>query len=151
VLARWLRKYAAEDRGSSGRQEASYQTELQVEPDDALGEYNSNLVKIEPRNHLPTPIEVGMQFEDAPDNEHDEEHALILTVTDISDDKVDLDENYPLADIALRFDLNFTEIRVTTEAEIAHQHVHGAHSYDHGPGDQDDDATDDRFYSHPIY
>ncbi|AMP10474.1 FKBP-type peptidyl-prolyl cis-trans isomerase family protein [Collimonas arenae] len=131
--------------------EAGYQTELQVEPDDAFGEYDSNLVKIEPRNRLPTPLEVGMQFEGTPDNEDDEEHALIFTVTDIADDKVVLDGNHPLAGIALRFNLNVTEVRAATEEEIAHQHVHGAHGHDHGHDDQDDDAADDHFRSHPIH
>jgi FKBP-type peptidyl-prolyl cis-trans isomerase SlyD len=129
--------------------EVGYQTELQVEPDDAFGEYDSNLVKIEPRNRLPTPLEIGMQFEGTPDNEDDEEQALIFTVTDIADDKVVLDGNHPLAGIALRFDLNVTEVRAASEEEIAHQHVHGAHGHHHD--DLDDDGADDHFRSHPIH
>lgn len=129
--------------------EVGYQTELQVEPDDAFGEYDSNLVKIEPRNRLPTPLEVGMQFEGMPDNEDEEEQALIFTVTDIADDKVVLDGNHPLAGIALRFDLSVTEVRAASEEEVAHQHVHGAHGHDHD--DHDDDGADDHFRSHPIH
>jgi len=129
--------------------ETGYHTELQVEPDDAFGEYDSNLVKIEPRNRLPTPLEVGMQFEGTPDNEDEEEQTLIFTVTDIADDKVVLDGNHPLAGIALRFDLNVTEVRAATEEEIAHQHVHGAHGHHHD--DQDEDGADDHFRSHPIH
>lgn len=130
--------------------EVGYRTELQVEPDDAFGEYDSNLVKIEPRNRLPTPLEVGMQFEGTPENEDDDdEHALIFTVTDIADDKVVLDGNHPLAGIALRFDLNVTEVRAASEEEIAHEHVHGAHGHDHD--DVDDDIMGDHFRSHPIH
>ena len=128
--------------------EVGYNTELQVEPDDAFGEYDSNLVKIEARNRLPTPLEVGMQFEGTPDSDDEDEQALIFTVTDIADDKVVLDGNHPLAGIALRFDLTVGDVRVATEEEIVHQHVHGAHGHHHD--DMDDDSGDE-FRSHPIH
>ena len=128
--------------------EAGYTTELQVEPDDAFGEYDSNLVKVEARNRLPTPLEVGMQFEGTPDGDDEDEQALIFTVTDIADDKVVLDGNHPLAGIALRFDLTVGDVRDATEEEIVHQHVHGAHGHHHD--DMDDDSGDE-FRSHPIH
>ncbi|MGS0743704.1 FKBP-type peptidyl-prolyl cis-trans isomerase [Glaciimonas sp. GG7] len=128
--------------------EVGYTTELQVEPDDAFGEYDSNLVKIEARGRLPTPLEVGMQFEGTPDGEDDDEQELIFTVTDIADDKVVLDGNHPLAGIALRFNLTVGEVRVATEEEIVHQHVHGAHGHHHD--DMDDDSVDE-FRSHPLH
>src|SRR3954449_6967885 len=40
-----------------------YQTTIQVEPEDAFGEYDPSLIKIEPRSRFPDPLEVGMQFE----------------------------------------------------------------------------------------
>ena len=120
-----------------------------MEPDDAFGEYDSNLVKIEARNRLPTPLEVGMQFEGTPDGEDDDEQALVFTVTDIADDKVVLDGNHPLAGIALRFDLTVGEVREATDEEIVHQHVHGAHG--HGHHDDLDDESADEFRSHPIH
>lgn len=129
--------------------EVGYNIELQVEPDDAFGEYDSNLVKIEARNRLPTPLEVGMQFEGSPDGDDEEEQALVFTVTDIADDKVVLDGNHPLAGIALRFDLTVGEVREATDEEIVHQHVHGAHG--HGHHDDDDDESADEFRSHPIH
>ena len=46
---------------------AGYQVTIQVEPEDAFGEYDTELVKIEPREVLPEPLEIGMQFEGAPD------------------------------------------------------------------------------------
>ncbi|QRX82539.1 peptidylprolyl isomerase [Glaciimonas sp. PAMC28666] len=129
--------------------EVGYHIELQVEPDDAFGEYDSNLVKIEARNRLPTPLEVGMQFEGTPDGEDDDEQALVFTVTDIADDKVVLDGNHPLAGIALRFDLTVGDVREATDEEIVHQHVHGAHG--HGHHDDEDDESADEFRSHPIH
>ncbi|MDB5763803.1 MAG: slyD [Herminiimonas sp.] len=127
--------------------DVGFETMIQVEPDDAFGEYDADLVKIEPRNRLPTPLEVGMQFEGMPDGGDEEQEALIFTVTDIADDKVVLDGNHPLAGMALRFSLNVAEVRVATDEEIAHQHVHGAHGHDHG--DSDDEG--DHFRSHPIH
>jgi len=119
-----------------------------VEPEDAFGEYDATLVKVESRDRLPTPIEVGMQFEGMPDA-GDEEDAMIFTVTDISDDKVVLDGNHPLAGIALRFKLNVAGVRAATDEEIMHEHVHGAHGHDHGMPDDDEDGGD-QFRSIPL-
>jgi FKBP-type peptidyl-prolyl cis-trans isomerase SlyD len=132
--------------------EAGFETAIQVEPEDAFGEYDSNLVRIEPRNRLPTPLEVGMQFEGMPDGGDEGEEALIYTVTDIADDKVVLDGNHPLAGMALRFNLNVAEVRAATDEEVAHQHVHGAHGHHHGHDDfEDDDGEGDHFRSHPLH
>ena len=60
--------------------ETGFETTIQVEPDDAFGEYDSSLVKVEPRDRLPTPLEVGMQFEGLPDGGDDEDDAIIFTV-----------------------------------------------------------------------
>ena len=129
--------------------DVGFETTIQVEPDDAFGEYDANLVKIEPRNRLPTPLEVGMQFEGTPDSDDDDEEPLIFTVTDIADDKVVLDGNHPLAGMALRFTLNVADVRAATDEEIAHEHVHGAHGHHH---DDDDDGDEgDQFRSHPIH
>jgi len=130
--------------------EPGYETTIQVEPEDAFGEYDAALVKIEPRNRLPNPLEVGMQFEGSPDESDEDEESLIFTVTDIADDKVVLDGNHPLAGMALRFSLNVAEVREATEEEIAHGHVHGAHGHHHEDPDLDDDE-DDHYRSHPIH
>jgi len=126
--------------------DVGFQTSLQVEPEDAFGEYDAELVKIESRDRLPSPIEVGMQFEGTPDAGEDEE-SMIFTVTDIADDKVVLDGNHPLAGVALRFDLNVADVRAATDEEIAHEHVHGAHGHHH---DMPDDEEGDQFRSIPI-
>src|SRR5450759_1881644 len=57
------------------------ETTVHVEPDDAFGQYDAELVKGELRSRLPTPLEVGMQFEGSPDGGDDEEELLIFTVT----------------------------------------------------------------------
>ncbi len=131
--------------------EVGYATELQVEPDDAFGGSDPSLVKVEPRNRLPTPLEVGMQFEGMPDGSDDEDDAMIFTVTDIADDKVVLDGNHPLAGIALRFSLNVAEVRAATDEEIEHEHVHGPHGHGHDDDDEDDEDEGDHFRSHPLH
>lgn len=132
-------------------QVAGFSTKIQVEPEDAFGEYDANLVKVEPRNRLPEPVEIGMQFEGSPDGSDDGDMPLIFTVTEIADDKVVLDGNHPLAGIALRFELNVTEVRAATAEEIAHQHVHGAHGHHHGDEDDLDGDEGDEFRTHPLH
>jgi FKBP-type peptidyl-prolyl cis-trans isomerase SlyD len=123
-------------------QEVGYQVTVQLEPEDAFGEYDAKLVKIEPRKLFPAEIEVGMQFEGEPEeSDSDEDDVRVFTITDIADDKVVLDGNHPLAGIALRFALHVTEVRAGSAEEIAHQHVHGPHGHHHHD-DEDDDEGD---------
>lgn len=124
--------------------EIGFNDTIQVEPEDAFGEYDAELVKMEERSRLPSPIEVGMQFEGTPDDDEDGE-SLIFTVTEIAEDKVVLDGNHPLAGIALRFTLNVTDVREASAEEIAHGHVHGAH------GHPDDDEEDGEYRSYPLH
>lgn len=128
-------------------QNAGFETTIQVEPEDAFGEYDPNLIKVEPRNRLPEPIEIGMQFEGTPDGGEAGGESLIFTVTDIADDKVVLDGNHPLAGMALRFTLNVAEVRNASDEEVAHQHVHGAHGHHHEDIEGDDS---DEFRSYPL-
>ncbi len=100
-----------------------FETHVQLEPEEAFGEYDPELVKVESRSRFPEPLEVGMQFEGTP--EGDDEDALIYTLTDIAEDKIVLDGNHPLAGIALRFELKVIDIRDATPDEIVHEHVHG--------------------------
>src|SRR5689334_14586018 len=58
--------------------EVGYASTLQVEPDDAFGDYDAELVKVEDRKLLPEPLEVGMQFEGMADGADDE--PMIFTV-----------------------------------------------------------------------
>lgn len=129
--------------------ETGYHTTIQVEPEDAFGEYDAELVKVEPRDRLPSPLEVGMQFEGVPDSD-DEDDSLIFTVTDIAEDKVVLDGNHPLAGMALRFTLDVTDVRQASAEEISHGHVHGAHGHHHDEEDDEDDSADE-YRSHPLH
>lgn len=90
--------------------------EVRLEPEDAFGDYDENLLRVEPREAFPETLEVGMRFEgDAIGGEAEE----IYTVTDIADGKVVLDGNHPLAGMALQFVASVVAVRPATSDEIA--------------------------------
>ena len=97
---------------------------VKLQPDEAFGEYDEELIQIEPRNQLPKELQVGMQFEGGPEG-GDDEDFIIYRVTDIADDKVVLDGNHPLAGMSLIFNCMVTAVRPASAEEIAHGHVHG--------------------------
>jgi FKBP-type peptidyl-prolyl cis-trans isomerase SlyD len=119
--------------------EAGFETQIQLEPQDAFGEYDPDLVKIEPRNRFPEPLEVGMQFEGTPEEGDEDLDSLVYVVTDVAEDKVVLDGNHPLAGMALRFALTVKDVRPATEDEIQHEHAHGADGLEVLDEDEDDE------------
>jgi len=127
--------------------DVGYASTIQIEPEDAFGDYDPSLLKVEERNRLPEPIEVGMQFEGVA--EGGDEEPVIFTVTEVADDKVVLDGNHPLAGMALRFELSVIDVRAATEEEITHGHVHGAHGHHHGD-EPEDSEEGDHFRSQPL-
>lgn len=98
--------------------------QVKLLPDEAFGEYDAELVQIEPRQEFPKELEVGMQFEGGPEDGVDDEF-IIYRVTDIADNKVVLDGNHPLAGMSLIFTCTVTAIRPASAEEIEHGHVHG--------------------------
>jgi FKBP-type peptidyl-prolyl cis-trans isomerase SlyD len=103
--------------------EVGAEVDITLEPEDAFGEYDAELVRVEPRARFPESIEVGMQFEGVPDD--DEQESLIYRVTDIAADKVVLDGNHQLAGERLWFKCRVVEVRKATAEEMEHGHVHG--------------------------
>lgn len=102
--------------------------EVKLQPEDAFGDYDAELIMIEPRSLFPDNIEVGMQFERATEEGDDGE---LYTITDIADDKVVVDGNHPLAGMALVFACTVAEVRAATADEIGHGHVHGPGAHHH--------------------
>ncbi len=88
--------------------------EVRLEPVDAFGEYDAELVRLAERAQFPPELVVGMQFEQEGDAEGE---TLIYTVTDVADDQVVLDGNHPLAGMALRFACTVVSVRAATAAE----------------------------------
>jgi FKBP-type peptidyl-prolyl cis-trans isomerase SlyD len=99
---------------------------VRLEPDDAFGEYDAELVHVEPRDKFPGTVGVGMQFEGRGGSS---DEMLLYTVTDIADDKVVVDGNHPLAGQTLDFSCTVASVRSATADEIQHRHAHGAHSH----------------------
>jgi FKBP-type peptidyl-prolyl cis-trans isomerase SlyD len=97
---------------------------VKMQPDDAFGEYDAELIQIEPRTGFPKELQVGMQFEGVPDSDDDDDDILIYRVTEIADDKVVLDGNHPLAGMALVFTCTVTDVRPASAQEIEHGHIH---------------------------
>ncbi len=103
---------------------------VMMEPNDAFGEYEHDLVRVEPRNLFPKEIEVGMQFEGGGEDDDDEDY-LIYTVVELSDTEVTVDGNHPLSGKSLNFTGEITGIRAATAEELEHGHVHGDGGHQH--------------------
>lgn len=95
--------------------------QVKLQPDEAFGEYDAEMVQIEPRADFPKELQVGMQFEGGPE-EGDDDDFIIYRVTDIANDKVVLDGNHPLAGMALVFTCTVTAIRPASAEEIEQGH-----------------------------
>ena len=97
------------ERALEGRR-AGESVRLQLEPEQAFGEYDASLVRVEPAERYGEAIAAGMQIE---------EDDRLYTVTDVAEGKVVLDGNHPLAGMALRFALEIITVRPATAKEIS--------------------------------
>lgn len=101
-----------------------------MEPDDAFGEYEHDLVRVEPREMFPKDVAVGMHFEGGTEGDDDEDFML-YTVTEVNDKEVTVDGNHPLAGKTLTFSGTVTGVRAASSEELAHGHVHGDGGHHH--------------------
>ncbi|HSV45783.1 MAG TPA: FKBP-type peptidyl-prolyl cis-trans isomerase [Ramlibacter sp.] len=93
--------------------------DLHLEPEEAFGDYNEQLVFLEPRSLFPAELEEGMTFEGLPPGANAQAPRDVLyTVTDVYPDHVVLDGNHPLAGIAIRLQLKVEAVREATEEEV---------------------------------
>lgn len=83
---------------------------LQLEPDQAFGDYDAGLLRVEPAARYGEGIAAGMQVE---------EDERVYTVTDVAGGKVVLDGNHPLAGMALRFFCQVLSVRTAKAEEIS--------------------------------
>jgi len=94
---------------------------FQLEPEQAFGDYDENLVFLEPRVLFPAELEEGMTIDGATlpmGASSDTPKNNIYTITEIYPEHVVLDGNHPLAGIALRLNLKVESVREASEAEI---------------------------------
>jgi FKBP-type peptidyl-prolyl cis-trans isomerase SlyD len=96
--------------------------QMQIEPEQGFGDYNDQLIFLEPRSLFPTELEEGMTFDGhalpAGVNPQAPKDAL-YTVAEIYPEHVVLDGNHPLAGIALRLTLKVASVREATLDEVA--------------------------------
>lgn len=90
---------------------------VKLQPNEAFGEYDFDLLEIEAVENLPQPLKVGMMIE-GDTEEGLEDGAVFYTVTEIADGKAVLDGNHPLSGMALVFIGEVTALRPATAAEI---------------------------------
>ena len=96
---------------------------VRIVPEEAYGELMEDMIQVLSRDMFEgiDNIEVGMQF-----------HADVssgpgvVTVVSIEGDDITIDGNHPLAGIALNFDVEVIDVRLATEEESSHGHIHGA-------------------------
>ena len=89
---------------------------LQLEPEDAFGDYDPALVLLMPLENLGEGVEVGMKVEGEGGQGTP---GRIFTITDIAEGMVVLDGNHPLAGLALRFDITVVDVRGASADELA--------------------------------
>ncbi|MBM3345585.1 MAG: peptidylprolyl isomerase [Betaproteobacteria bacterium] len=102
--------------------------EVRLEPEDAYGDYDETLLRVEDRGRFPDPIEVGMRFAGDEEGETGDESELVFSVTDIEGDKVILDANHPLAGMALQFVATVVGVRPANADELKNGTADDPHS-----------------------
>jgi FKBP-type peptidyl-prolyl cis-trans isomerase SlyD len=80
-----------------------------LEPDQAFGDYDAGLLRVEPLERYGEGLSIGMQVE---------EDDKLYRVTDVGGGKAVLDANHPLAGMALRFSLVILTVREASEEEV---------------------------------
>jgi FKBP-type peptidyl-prolyl cis-trans isomerase SlyD len=88
---------------------AGEKVHVQLEPEDAFGDYDAGRVRVEPVSRYGEGLAAGMEVE---------EGGELYMVTDVADGKAVLDGNHPLAGMALRFALVILTVRSATEEEM---------------------------------
>ena len=96
--------------------------DVSVQPADGYGEYDKDRIIEVEKDQFPKDqdIQEGMQVQ----AQDPEGRQIIFTVSSISDDKVTLDGNHPLAGQVLNFSVSIGEVREATKEELEHGHVH---------------------------
>ena len=97
-----------------------------LDPEDAFGEYDAKLVRMENVSDLPPDVTIGGYLVAEQDG-----NEVVWRVTDIADGKAVLDANHELAGQRLRFEAKVIEVRPATADEISHGHIHGPHGHHH--------------------
>lgn len=99
-----------------------------VTPEEGYGESNEDFIIEVPRSAFPEDeeVQVGWQVTGTtPDGQ-----MQAFRVLEVSDEKIKLDANHPLAGQNLNFEVEVVSLRDASEQELSHGHVH-ADGHDH--------------------
>jgi len=101
-----------------------------VEPAAGYGERDDTAYEVVSLDLFPPDVEleIGMELE-LYDQENEQE--FVVWVDEINDENVVLDFNHPLAGATLYFHVKVVGLRLATEEELAHGHVHGDNHHHH--------------------
>ena len=99
---------------------------VSINPEDAYGVYNEELVQKIPRTYFESGVEIvpGMQFSS-------EGKEGFVTVIEVEKENIVVDGNHPLAGQKLTFDIKITNVREASSEELSHGHVHGPGGHHH--------------------
>jgi FKBP-type peptidyl-prolyl cis-trans isomerase SlyD len=97
---------------------------LKISPEKGYGVKDEALTQRVPRTAFGgQEVKVGMQFQT--------NQGGVVTVTHVGLSEITVDANHPLAGVELNFAVEIMDIRLATEDEIAHGHVHGPGGHHH--------------------
>ena len=110
---------------------------IRLEPKDAYGEKDARLVQEVPKeafgdHKIKEGDQIGVR---GPTGQ-----VMPVTITKISNDKVTVDLNHPMAGKPLNFELTLKESKKMSKEELAKMHSHdccGGHDHGHDHGDHD--------------
>jgi len=100
---------------------AGAKLDLHLEPEDAFGDFNDQLIFLEPRSLFPAEVEEGLTIEGTAlpqDCNTDAPRNVLYTIAQLYPDHVVLDGNHPLAGIALRLRVKVATVREATVDEV---------------------------------
>ncbi|MFZ5540518.1 MAG: FKBP-type peptidyl-prolyl cis-trans isomerase [Pseudomonadota bacterium] len=95
---------------------AGDEVSLRLEPEQAFGAFDAQLVHVVERARIGRDVTAGMQVEGLPGVAGD---TRIYRVTDVAENVAVLDGNHPLAGMALRFDIKVLGVEAASAQELA--------------------------------
>lgn len=103
--------------------------DVSIDPAEAYGVYNDELIHKVPRAQFPPDIEIeaGMQFQGQSANGQ----MTVVKIKEVKGDDVFVDNNHPLAGVQLNFAVEVTGVREASKTELEHGHVHDSNEH-HG-------------------
>lgn len=108
----------AMEHALQGKQ-AGDQIKLHLEPEQAFGDYDEQLVFWEDRTKFSADLYEGVLFDHLPQGcKVDAPAGTLFTVTEIYPEHVVLDGNHPLAGLSLNLDLRVQAVREATVEEV---------------------------------